>query len=326
MPQIHNLIPVVLVMTTVGALFYVFVYPYLSGDRAREQRHAQIKGEGGRKKSGDRIVDQERRRKQIAESLKDIESAGKKKRQTLESRLAQAGLEWDTKTFVLFSVALGLFGAVVAFLTNGEMMAIAGGALIGGLALPRWIISFIAKRRTKKFLGEFPNAVDIIIRGVKAGLPLQQCLAIIAGEAAEPVRTEFRRIVEAQAIGLTVGEAVDRLTERMPLPEANFFSIVINLQQKSGGNLSEALGNLSRVLRDRKKMRLKIVAMSSEAKSSAAIIGALPFAVGGMVSFTQPDYMKLLFITSSGKIVVAVCLFWMGLGIFLMRKMINFDF
>ena len=129
-------------------------------------------------------------------------------------------------------------------------------------------------RRMKKFIVEFPNAVDVIIRGVKAGLPLGDCIRVIAAEAAEPVRSEFRRIVEAQAIGLSVAEAVEKLHDSVPIAEANFFSIVINLQSKSGGNLSEALGNLSRVLRDRKKMALKIKAMSSEAKTSAGIIGA----------------------------------------------------
>ena len=139
-----------------------------------------------------------------------------------------------------------------------------------------------------KFVNEFPNAVDIIIRGVKAGLPLGDCLRVIASESPEPLRTEFRRIVEAQAVGLSVTEAVERIGERVPVTEANFFAIVIGIQQKAGGNLTEALTNLSRVIRERKKMKAKVKAVSSEAKTSAGIIGALPFIVGFFVYITTP--------------------------------------
>jgi tight adherence protein B len=139
------------------------------------------------------------------------------------------------------------------------------------------------------------------------------------------LKSEFRGIVDAQAMGLSIAEAVERIVDRVPTAEANFFAIVINIQQKAGGNLAEALQNLSAVLRDRKKMRGKIKAMSSEAKASAGIIGALPPIVASLVYLTSPDYMKLLFITPSGHIVLAVCAFWMSCGIFIMKKMINFD-
>ena len=135
--------------------------------------------------------------------------------------------------------------------------------------MPRWLLSFLKKRREKKFLAHFPDAVDVIVRGIKAGLPLLDSLKIIALEAQEPIKSEFRAIVETQTIGMPIGEACGKLYERMPLPEANFFGIVISIQQKAGGNLSEALGNLSQVLRDRKKMKAKIQAMSMEAKASA---------------------------------------------------------
>ena len=167
--------------------------------------------------------------------------------------------------------------------------------------------------------------MDIIVRGIKAGLPLGDCIRIIANEGAEPVRTEFRGIVEAQSLGLTLGEAVERMVERVPVTEANFFSIVINIQAKSGGNLSEALGNLSRVLRERKKMRGKVSAMSMEAKASASIIGALPFIVGLLVYLSTPAYMMLLFTSSTGKLVIGASLFWMFIGLMSMRKMIQFD-
>jgi tight adherence protein B len=166
----------------------------------------------------------------------------------------------------------------------------------------------------------------VIVRGVKAGLPLIDCIKVIAVEAQEPVRSEFQQIVEDQTLGMPLAEAVARLPERIPLAEANFFAIVIIIQSRSGGSLSEALGNLSKVLRDRKKMDAKIRAMSAEAKSSAGIIGSLPIVVAVLVYFTSPDYILLLFQTTTGNIVLAGSGLWMLMGILVMRKMINFDF
>jgi tight adherence protein B len=152
------------------------------------------------------------------------------------------------------------------------------------------------------------------------------CMNVIVGDTPEPVKSEFRTIVESQAVGVPLGEACIKLYERMPVPEANFFGIVIFIQQKSGGNLSEALANLSRVLRDRKKMKAKIQAMSMEAKASAAIIASLPFAVMILVYLSSPDYISLLFTDKLGNLLLAGSGFWMACGVFVMRKMINFDF
>jgi len=137
-------------------------------------------------------------------------------------------------------------------------------------------LGFLKKRREKAFLKALPDAVDVIVRGIKAGLPLFESIKVVAADAPEPLKSEFLAIIETQAIGMPLGDACARLFERMPVPEANFFGIVIAIQQKSGGNLSEALSNLSKVLRDRKKMAEKIQAMSMEAKASAGIIGSLP--------------------------------------------------
>jgi len=192
--------------------------------------------------------------------------------------------------------------------------------------LPRWIVNFLRKRRMKKFLVEFANAMDVIVRGVKAGLPLNDCIRIIANEAAEPVKTEFRIISETQALGVPLGEAVNKLPERVPVPEASFFAIVVGIQQRAGGNLSETLGNLSRVLRERRKMVGKITAMSMEAKASAAIIGALPIIVMGLVYLTSPKYISLLFTDPMGNLILGASAIWMMTGIFVMKRMINFDF
>lgn len=320
----QSLIVVALAMLCAGGVLYAVAYPYLSSDAKRSQRQKALQTPVV--KRGDRTVDAAKRRAQIIESLKDIESRNKKKRRTLAQLIAQAGLTLTVQQFLLASVAFGLAFGLLSFLMNGEPLISLVAAIVGGVGFPRWLLGFLFKRRMKKFIVEFPNAVDVIIRGVKAGLPLGDCIRVIASKSAEPVRSEFRRIVEGQAIGMSVAESVEKLPENIPIPEASFFSIVINLQSKSGGNLSEALGNLSRVLRDRKKMALKIKAMSSEAKTSAGIIGAMPFFVAFFVWLTTPEYISILWTETTGRIVLACCAFWMGIGIFIMRKMINFDF
>jgi Flp pilus assembly protein TadB len=206
------------------------------------------------------------------------------------------------------------------------MLAALGLAFGAGFGLPRWLLAYLKKRREKNFLKALPDAVDVIVRGIKAGLPLFDSIKVVAADASEPLRSEFLAIIETQAIGMPLGEACGRLFERMPLPEANFFGIVVAIQQKSGGNLSEALGNLSKVLRDRKKMADKIQAMSMEAKASAGIIGSLPPIVMLLVYLSTPDYISLLWTHPTGQLMLVGCVIWMSIGIFVMKRMINFDF
>jgi tight adherence protein B len=201
-----------------------------------------------------------------------------------------------------------------------------GAAFAAGIGAPRWLLSYLKKKRESRFIEELPNAIDVIVRGVKAGLPIGDCIRIIAAETQEPVKSEFRTIAESTAVGMPLAEACGKLYDRMPLSEANFFGIVIAIQQKAGGSLSEALGNLSRVLRERKKMRSKIVAMSMEAKASAAIIAALPIVVMVLVYLTSPKYIELLWTHQLGRVMLAVSAVWMLMGTLVMRRMINFDF
>jgi len=206
----------------------------------------------------------------------------------------------------------------------GPLVAI-GIAFIAGAGLPRWFIGFLVKRRQNKFLEEFPNALDVMVRSIKSGLPLTDALRLIAAEGQEPVRTEFRKIVESQQVGLSVSDACARMFTSIPLQEVNFFAIVIAIQSQAGGNLSEALGNLSRVLRERRKMRAKVGALSMEAKASAAIIGALPFIVTLLVYLTSPEYIMVLFQDPRGHLILGISGVWMSIGILVMRNMINFD-
>ncbi len=304
-----NPLIILLVMATVTGLFYALFYSSLSGEAAADKRLEAVAERRRSVRGESRVVDANARRKQIADSLKEIEDRQRSKSASLEERIEQAGLKIGKRQFFLLCLGAGLASAaVLAF---------------GGL--PLWALGFLRVRRMNKFIEELPNAMDIIVRGIRAGIPLGDCLRIIASESQEPVRSEFRTVVEQQTMGVTLPEAVERMAKRVPVTEANFFAIVINIQTKAGGNLSEALGNLSRVLRERKKMRGKISAMSMEAKASAAIIGALPFIVACLIYFTAPGYMSLLFTTQAGQFTIAGSLGVMFIGVMVMRNMIRFD-
>jgi tight adherence protein B len=315
-----------LAATAIGGLAWVFVNPSLSGERKAESRRASV----ARSDAPARQVEktQRSRREQVEGSLKELDARRKKEKSVpLATRLAQAGLgSWTPQKFWIVSGILAAVGFVLAFLVGGSPLGAAVMAFGTGLGLPRWVLGFLKKRREKQFLRALPDAVDVIVRGIKAGLPLFESIKVVAADSPEPLRSEFSAIIETQTIGMPLGDACARLYERMPLPEANFFGIVVAIQQKSGGNLSEALGNLSKVLRDRKKMAEKIQAMSTEAKASAGIIGSLPPIVMLMVWISTPDYIALLWTHHIGQFMLVCCVTWMTIGILVMKKMINFDF
>jgi tight adherence protein B len=311
-----------------GGVLWVFVYPRLSGERHVELRQQSfVRSEPAAVRAAASRTGPKVRREQVEESMKELELRQKKiKNLPLPMRIAQAGLSWTKRQFIIGSVVVGTVLFVGAYVISDQLLVAAALGFAGGFGIPRWLLAFLKKRRESKFLHNFPDAVDVIVRGVKAGLPLGDCLRIIAAEAQEPVRGEFKTIVESQTIGIPIGEACAKLYERMPLPEANFFGIVIGIQQRAGGNLSEALSNLSKVLRDRKKMKAKIQAMSMEAKASAVIIAALPFCVMLLVYITSPQYIELLWTHPTGRFMMACSAVWMSMGVFVMKKMINFDF
>jgi tight adherence protein B len=314
-----------LAATAIGGLTWVFIYPLLSGEKKAEARRASVSRAEPVARQTDKA--QRSRREQVEGSLKEVEARRlKEKKVALSTRLTQAGLAWTPQKFMLISGVLGLGCFAAAFLMGGGLLGATGLAFAAGFGLPRWILGYLKKRREKNFLKALPDAVDVIVRGIKAGLPLFESIKVVAADAPEPLKSEFIAIIETQAIGMPLGEACSRLFDRMPLPEANFFGIVIAIQQKSGGNLSEALGNLSKVLRDRKKMAEKIQAMSMEAKASAGIIGSLPPIVMLLVYLSTPDYISLLWTHPTGQLMLCGCVLWMSCGIFVMKRMINFDF
>jgi tight adherence protein B len=318
---------------SIGGVIIATLYPLLAGGSRTGKRLETIAGTGRKNAAADRLMAEEgRRRRSVEETLRELEETQKAKarrsqKPTLMVRMRQAGLGWSKNTYYLICFASALVVAMLSMtVVRFGLIPTIGFAVSGGVLIPHLFVSLKRKRRFQRFTNEFPNAVDVIVRGVKAGLPLVDCLKVISHEAQEPVASEFREIVEEQTLGMPLPEAVSRLPERIPLAEANFFAIVIAIQARSGGSLSEALTNLSRVLRDRKKLAGKIRAMSAEAKSSAGIIGSLPIVVAAIVYVTSPDYILLLFQTFIGNVVLACCALWMLIGIMVMRKMINFDY
>lgn len=317
----------VIILSTLAAagVVYALFYPMLSGQARAEKRRKEFSSPVV-SRGVDREAQTRAKRGQIAQSLKEIEARQSERQNlSLETRILQAGLSWDRKKYYIVSAVTAVVLALILLIASGSPVLAAIGLFVGGFGLPAWYLKRCKAKRLKKFGIEFPNAVDVVVRGIKAGLPLNDCLRIVAAEAAEPVKSEFRLIIESQSLGLPLTEAASKLFERMPCAESNFFGIVLAIQQKTGGNLSETLGNLSRVLRERRKMRDKIQAVSMEAKASAAIIGSLPPAVAVLVYLTTPKYIELLWLTNTGKVAMLAGGVWMLIGILVMRKMINFD-
>ena len=325
--ELQTIVVFSLVTLAMGGVVWVFIYPHLSGERHAEKRLASIAKSEPITRTSTARIGQKNRREQVEETLKELDDRQKKsKKQSLSTKLSQAGLDWSRERYLITSGVLGLVAFIVGFLADAGLLVALAIGFAAAFGLPMWLLSFLKKRRENSFLNAFPDAVDVIVRGIKTGLPLGDCMKVIAAEAQEPVKSEFRSIMETQNVGLPLSDACAKLYERIPLPEANFFGIVITIQQKAGGNLSEALGNLSRVLRDRKKMKAKIQAVSMEAKASASIIAALPIAVMTLVWLTSPEYIELLFTAQLGRLMLAGSAMWMFIGVMVMRKMINFDF
>jgi tight adherence protein B len=319
-------------LSTAG-LAYGLLFSRIEAQKKTESRVRRVQAsetdQARAKVARDRMQELSKRRRSVQESLKDLEKKQREQTKrvatTLKAKLAQAGLSATPTKFYVLSAVFGLFAFVLTLLAGAGLLISLGVAFIAAVGFPRWFVGFLIKRRLKKFLQEFPNSLDVMVRSIKSGLPLTDALRLIASEGQEPVRTEFRKVVESQQVGLSVPEACARMFTSIPLPEVNFFAIVIAIQSQAGGNLSEALGNLSRVLRERRKMREKVGALSMEAKASAVIIGALPFIVTLLVYLTSPEYIMVLFTDPRGHIILGISGVWMSIGIFVMRNMINFD-
>jgi tight adherence protein B len=317
---------------TVAALIFTVLYPMFSDDKQSEKRMESVTESRSVKVASRSAAEvAANRRKQVSETLKELEERQKRKEKiTLRLRLQRAGLKITPKTFWIFSAATGVFCMLAVLLSFESSVLFQVGALVAGFVgmfgLPRWVLSKLTKSRQQKFLRELANSLDVVVRGVKSGLALNECLQIIARESPEPIASEFKEVVEQQRVGVPLGEALERMAQRMPVPEVRFLTIVIGIQQQAGGNLSEALGNLSEVLRSRLRMAMKVKALSAEATASASVLAALPPGVMLMVYLSTPDYIMPLFVTKIGNFMIAIGLFWMSCGVFVMKKMINFKY
>lgn len=317
----------VLGFVTITSLGFAFVGGEDSSTRA--VKRAQLLGErspksGAKRATGPLTPDQ--RRKQIMLQLKEEDRKERKARVTMEAKLRQAGVGMKVQVFWMISAGLAVFALLFGLLLRMPWFILPALPILFGLGIPRWFVGTLAKRRIKKFTSEFADAIDIIVRGIKSGLPVHDCLKVIAKEMSAPIGPEFQRLVEAMGMGMSLDQALEKTYVRMPTPELRFLTIVVSIQAKTGGNLAEALNNLSVVLRSRKLMAEKIKALSSEATASAAIIGCLPPGVMVMVTVTTPTYMMLMFTDIRGQLMLLGAGLWMGAGIFMMRKMINFKF
>jgi tight adherence protein B len=325
---------IALAAVAAGSVCYAFLFSRMEVEKKADARLSRVKSAETdlvrMKAARDRVQELSKRRKSVQDSLKDLEKQQEEKNskiadRSLKSRIGQTGLPLTPGRFYMFSAAFGIFVFLIALIAGIQLLGAFGAAFAAALGLPRWVIGFLIKRRQNKFLNEFPNALDVMVRSIKSGLPLNDALRLIASDGQEPVKTEFRRVIEAQQVGLSIPDACFRMMQTMPLAEVNFFAIVIAIQSQAGGNLSEAIGNLSKVLRERKKMKAKVKALSMEAKASAVIIGALPFIVSTLVYLTSPHYISILFTDPRGHIILLGSGIWMSIGIFVMRNMINFD-
>ena len=326
--MLETLLIAVLGFVTIAGLGFAFVGGGSSADNAVKRAKAFAGGTEAKRaaRKPSRESTAESRRKEIVNKLKDAERQERKARVTLRNRLQQAGLSGDTTKFWIISAVVAVVAGLGVLMAGQKPLVALGVAFAAGVGLPRWVIAMMAGRRTKKFTAEFANAVDIIVRGIKSGLPVHDCLKIIGRESPAPLGPLFQRLVENVGMGMTLEQGLEKMYESMPTSELRFFTIVVGIQQKTGGNLAEALNNLTVVLRARKMMREKIKALSSEATASAGIIGSLPPGVMVMVSMMSPAYIGPLFSDPRGNLMLMVGGFWMATGIFVMRRMINFKF
>jgi len=316
-----------LIACSLGGLVFAFS-DVGSPAKKRVQNVARPAGQARIIKGGNNPDANQQRRKNVQTMLKELEkqNAQKNKRPSLRRRIEQAGLTIDIRMFWILSAVSG----VVATLLTLYMVSLIWIAPLAGFAFtlgfPRWVLGFLKMRREKQFTNEFAPAVDTIVRSVKSGLPVNEALKVVSTEIPEPVAGEFKNLVEGLKVGVTMEDGLKRMFERMPTPEVNFFAIVMTIQTKTGGNLSEALSNLSTVLRDRKRMQAKIRAMSSEAKAGASIIGSLPPGVAGLIWVSTPNYIQPMFDSQMGNLMLLGCGLWMASGIAVMKKMVSFKF
>lgn len=276
--------------------------------------------------SADAKVESQLKKAIAARKPKTHKVAGSGSRvEALEMRLDRTGKGWTLSNYVYASIGLTLGVAVLIFLRSGSPIMALFVGLIVGLGLPHFVVGFLIKKRTNEFVSKFPDGIELLVRGLRSGLPVAETLQVVAEEVPGPVGIEFKGVVERIKIGKTMEDSLQEAGDKLGIPEFNFFTITLAIQRETGGNLAETLSNLADVLRKRSQMKLKIKAMSSESKASAYIVGSLPFIVFGLIYWINPDYLGQFFVDD--RLIVAGLggLVWMSIGAFIMAKMVSFE-
>ena len=243
----------------------------------------------------------------------------------LRKRLEQTGRSWTLGQYAMVSAGLTVAVGALLMVRGAPLLLSLLGAVLVGLGLPHFTVGKLIQRRVNQFTSKFPDAIDLMVRGLRSGLPISETIGVVANEIQEPVAGEFRSVADKMKIGRTMEAALQETSDRLGTPEFQFFVISLAIQRETGGNLAETLSNLSDVLRKRAAMKLKIRAMSSESKASAWIVGALPFIVFTLIWFINGEYMQNFFIDERLMVAGGIGLVWMGLGAFIMSRMVNFE-
>jgi tight adherence protein B len=317
------LIIIVLTVLIVGGMAGVFI---LLNKQEQKKRTLQIlTGQAVQDDSASKKNSADKRRADLARKLHENESPKTKKAAVLADLLRQAGWGDTTpKEFWMMSIGLGIILFLLTKLTHQAMPIVLMSLVVGTFGIPRFVLKFRIGRRQKKFLEEFPDALESMVRLLKAGMPVGEAIAMVSREYTGPVGEEMSKVYDEQKIGISMAEACLHAAERMPITEMQMFATGISIQQQTGSSLSEILTNLARVIRARFRLKRKVQALSAEAKASAMIIGALPILVGAGLSLINPDYMYPLFYTLKGKFYLFGAIGWMCVGVLVMRQMINF--
>ena len=317
-----------LVMLAGGVLIVlVLAYTAFAGPntaKASQRRLQQVRFRHS--ESTDAKVESQLKKAIAARKPKKYRKAGSGSRlEALAMRLDQTGKKWTLSQYAYASVAVGLIVAVLLFLRTGSLALSFAIGVAAGAGIPHLIVGRAIKSRTNKFNAKFADAIELLVRGLRSGLPVTETLVVVSQEVPGPVGEEFKGIVERIKIGRTMEESLQETADRLGIPEFNFFCITLAIQRETGGNLAETLSNLGDVLRKRSQMKLKIKAMSSESKASAYIVGALPFVVFGLIWMVNPGYLGGFF-TDDRLIVAGIGgLVWMSIGAFIMAKMVSFE-
>lgn len=324
-----NMLQIILIVAIATVVLIMGLTFVLGQERKRQKRIlGVIQGGAASQAKGPKKDQKDKRRADLAKKLKEakedeLKKDGKKKT-TINMMIEQAGLEISVAQFWIFSVLLMVGLTFLAKVMDQPIHVLLAVAVIGLLGLPRFVIKKMAARRQKKFLSEFPDALEATVRLLKAGMPVSEAISMIAREFEGPVGEEMERIKDKQKIGVPLHEAALEATRRMPITEMQMFATGLSIQSQTGSSLSEVLTNLSNVIRARFRLKRKVKALSSEAIASASIIAALPPMVAMGLYFVNYDYISLLFTDSWGNVLLTLAIVWMSLGVFVMKTMINF--